>query len=157
MGHETARHESTPINRRRKPRAPDPRRVVATDPNAVIYAAKATGDPREPGPEERPPMFRGTLQPDITFVGFELTKRQAQGNATDPGWYFIIQEQPTEPRFGFDEPEDFGTQTHVSAIQAPPASVDLQGARWGENSAHMAIITRQQPVRIAIHATQMIP
>ncbi len=126
-------------------------------PNAVIYAAKATGDPREPGPEERPPMFRGTLQPDITFVGFELTKRQAQGNATDPGWYFIIQEQPTEPRFGFDEPEDFGTQTHVSAIQAPPASVDLQGARWGENSAHMAIITRQQPVRIAIHATQMIP
>jgi hypothetical protein len=75
----------------------------------------------------------------------------------DPGWFFIIQEQPTEPRFGFDHPEDFGARTHVSVALNPPASLELQGGEWRKNSAHMAVITRQQPVRIAIHATQMIP
>ena len=34
--------------------------------------------------------------PDIAFVGFELTAEQAKNN---PGWFFVLQEQPTEPRF----------------------------------------------------------
>lgn len=75
----------------------------------------------------------------------------------DAGWFFIIQEQPTEPRFGFDTDVDFGTRTHVTLTPAPPSGHTLPpGAIWGKNSAHMALSTRQQPVRIAIHATQMI-
>jgi hypothetical protein len=129
--------------------------LLSRYPNAVIYAAKAVGDPREPGSEEKYPIFRGTLQPDITFVGFNLTSEDA---TKDAGWFFIIQEQPTEPRFGFDKPEDFGARTHVSVTLPPPASLPIKPpAQWRKNSAHMAVITRQQPVRIAIHATQMIP
>ena len=33
---------------------------------------------------------------------------------------------------------------------------DMDHARWGKNSAHQAYITLQRPVRIAIHASQMI-
>jgi hypothetical protein len=129
--------------------------LLSRYPNAVIYAAKATGDPREPGPEEKYPIFRGTLQPDITFLGFDLTSEEA---TKDAGWFFIIQEQPTEPRFGFDKPEDFGARTYVSVALPPPASLTIEPpVEWRKNSAHMAIITRQQPVRVAIHATQMIP
>jgi hypothetical protein len=129
--------------------------LLSRYPNAVIYAAKATGNPREPGSEEKYPIFRGTLQPDITFLGFDLTSGEA---TKDAGWFFIIQEQPTEPRFGFDKPEDFGARTHVSVALPPPASLPIKPpVEWRKNSAHMAVITRQQPVRIAIHATQMIP
>lgn len=136
-------------------------------PNAVIYAAESKKDPngipvapRAPGPNEKYPIFRGTLQPDVTFIGFDLTETQATGdpaNPNDGGWFFIIQEQPTEPRFGFDTDVNFGTSTHVTLTPTPPAGHALPaGAVWRKNSAHMALITRQQPVRIAIHATQMI-
>jgi hypothetical protein len=136
-------------------------------PNAVIYAAEARRDPagapvmpRQPGPIEKHPIFRGTMLPDVTFLGFDLTEMQAKGNPANPndaGWFFIIQEQPTEPRFGFDTDVDFGEATHVSLTPSAPSGHALpSGAVWGKNSAHMALSTRQQPVRIAIHATQMI-
>ena len=142
--------------------------LLSRYPNAVIYATEAKKNPdgtqvtpREPGPTEKYPIFQGTLEPDITFLGFDLTSTEAKGttgNPSKPGWFFIIQEQPTEPHFGFDKPEDFGRRSHVSVAQPPPASLELPPrAVWGKNSAHMAVITRQQPVRIAIHATQMIP
>jgi len=131
--------------------------LLSRYPNAVIYAAKAVinAGKREPGPVELHPIFRGTLQPDVVFLGFNLTVTDAVAN---PGWFFIIQEQPTEPRFGFDVGTDFGARTHISMALPPPASVTLPpNAVWRRNAAHMAYITRQQPVRIAIHATQMIP
>jgi hypothetical protein len=131
-------------------------------PNAVIYAAEAVISPsgiREPGPVESYPVFRGKLRPDVTFVGFNLTDTKAVGSPpSDPGWFFVIQEQPTEPRFGLDVGTQSGTQTHLSVKAQPPASLPIpHGAVWGKNSAHMASITRQQSVRIAIHATNMIP
>ena len=34
---------------------------------------------------------------------------------------------------------------------------DVDKGKWGRNSAHQAYITLQRPVRIAIHANEMIP
>ncbi len=126
-------------------------------PSASVYAVPAVkeGNGRKPGPQtsELHPLFRGSLQPDVTFFGFSLDPDVATG---DPGWYLVIQQQPTEPRFGFDVEIDFGTATHV-AIDAPPAGHTLPaGTTWAFNSAHMAQIIRQQPVRVAIHATELI-
>jgi hypothetical protein len=85
-------------------------------PNTLVYAVKAKrgGEKRDLGTEEKHPIFRGTLKPDVTFFGFELTADEARGGTGylgDPGWFFVLQEQPTEPRFGFDiaEPPQFGT------------------------------------------------
>jgi hypothetical protein len=126
-------------------------------PTAVVYAVPAVpvGNGRQPGPIEQEihPLFRGSLQPDVTFFGFDLDADVATGN---PGWYFVIQQQPTEPRFGFDVEIDFGQATHVP-LTAPPAGHTLPpGTTWALNSAHMAQITRQQPVRVAIHASELI-
>ena len=132
--------------------------LLSRYPTAVIYAAEAilgSDGLREPGPNEKYPIFRGTLQPDVTLLGFDFSSTVARQN---PGWFFIIQEQPTEPRFGFDVEVSFAARTHVEVAPDPPAALQLPpGAVWRKNSAHMAYITRQQPVRIAIHASQMIP
>ena len=127
-------------------------------PGAIVYAVPAVkvGNGRRPGPQtgEVQPLFRGALQPDVTFFGFDLDPALATG---DPGWYFVIQQQPTEPRFGFDVEVDFGAATHVP-LGAPPAGHALPpGTTWAFNGAHMAQITRQQPVRVAIHAARADP
>ena len=130
--------------------------LLSRYPNAVIYAAEAAmlDGILQPGPNEKYPIFRGTLQSDITFLGFDLTEKQAEA---DPGWFFIIQEQPTEPRFGFDQKVDFGERKHLSVAKALPAAHTLPpGAVWPKNSAHVACATRRRPVRIAIRAIQMI-
>jgi hypothetical protein len=126
-------------------------------PSASVYAVPAVkqGNGRKPGPQtsELHPLFRGSLQPDVTFFGFDLDPDLATG---DPGWYFVIQQQPTEPRFGFDVEIGFGSATHVP-LAAPPAGHTLPpGTQWAFNSAHMAQIIRQQPVRVAIHASELI-
>src|SRR6185503_8136670 len=73
-------------------------------PNSVIYAVAAVSSGGPPDlstdpKDERHPLFRGTLKPDVTFLGFDLKRDDAVGN---PGWFFVIQQQPTEPRFGLD-------------------------------------------------------
>jgi len=156
-------------------------------PNSVIYAVKAVKptptsqlDLSRKKEDERHPLFRGTLKPDVTFLGFNLTDAEALGKPpNDPnGWFFVIQQQPTEPRFGLDvadfakpqppplntwndlswrhlvkNEQELNALTHASTKTTLPS---LQGMTWGKNSAHQAFITLQRPVRIAIHAKQMI-
>jgi hypothetical protein len=155
-------------------------------PHTVIYAKKAvmSGTRRVPGGTEKYPLFRGSLEPDVTFLGFDLSKNEALGDGADQGWFFVLQEQPTAPRFGLDKPDGFAdtidkaakwsdlTWGHVAANQSGfnnlthvPATGSLPdtsgisqppGVIWGKNSAHLAYATFQQPVRIAIHASDMI-
>jgi hypothetical protein len=155
-------------------------------PNAVIYAVKAVPKDgklelsTEPN-HERHPLFRGTLKPDVTFLGFHLTHPEALAG---DGWFFVIQQQPTEPSFGLDvanfekpPPELTAPETtwndlswwHLAnteeALQAlSHASIKTElptppteKATWGRHAAHQAYITLQRPVRIAIHASQMLP
>jgi hypothetical protein len=148
---------------------------------AIIYAAEAVwsadGTRRELGSEERYPLFRATRQPDITMLGFPLTEEEVRGadNPTEghPGWFFVLQQQPTEPRFGLDVPTTYGgVPEHWSDLSWGHLAADENGLKalvyvpidgllegktidsvpWGENSAHMAFITRQRPFRVAIHA-----
>ena len=45
-----------------------------------------------------------TLKPDVTFLGFTLSDLKHWANTAPAfGWFFVIQQQPTEPRFGMDE------------------------------------------------------
>ena len=60
-------------------------------------------------------MFRGSMQPDVTFFGFDLTVDQVVGTGVgdDHGYFIVIQEQPTEPRFGFDVGTPLNDGTHL--------------------------------------------
>jgi hypothetical protein len=69
----------------------------------------------------------------------------------------VIQEHPTEPRFGLDVGTDLGTASHlVIGANPPPGVVPPPECRWGANAAHMAGITRRLPVRAAIHASRLV-
>jgi hypothetical protein len=53
------------------------------------------------------PIYVATVEPDIYFFGFDLTVEQARGGAgvnsyDDPGWFFVLKEQPAETGFGLD-------------------------------------------------------
>ncbi|MDK2742064.1 MAG: hypothetical protein H8K03_09935 [Nitrospira sp.] len=151
-------------------------------PRAMVYAVEgiwsADGTRRELGTNELYPMFRATQAPDTTMLGFALTKSIVRGadnsqNSGHPGWFFVLQEQPTEPRFGLDVAKTFGgTPDHWSdlswgnlasseetfkqlvyvPIDGLLKNVVRDNILWGKNSAHMASITRQPPFRVAIHA-----
>jgi hypothetical protein len=163
-------------------------------PNTVIYAVPAILKDGKLAlstdtTKERHPLFRGTLKPDVTFLGFRLSDTEALGEPpNDPnGWFFVIQQQPTEPRFGMDEakfdkpekPPKPQTWNDLSWRHLAPTEADLKklshatvsaltkqfpgieqekidNAKWGKNSAHQAYITLQRPVRIAIHARDII-
>ncbi len=85
--------------------------VLKRYPNTSIYAVRATrgADGKLAlGTTESHPVFGGALDPDLSFFGFELTAAQVrggQGQRGDPGWFFVLQQQPTEPRFGLDVPD----------------------------------------------------
>jgi hypothetical protein len=56
----------------------------------------------------RTPLYMAKIEPDITFLGFDLTVAAARGGTGErrrdpPGWFFVMKERPGEPRFGFDE------------------------------------------------------
>ncbi|WP_419695427.1 hypothetical protein ACN2CC_02170 [Mesorhizobium muleiense] len=56
----------------------------------------------------RTALYEAKVDPDIYFLGFDLTATDAKGppapagGEDDPGWFFIIKERPGEPRFGLD-------------------------------------------------------
>lgn len=92
-------------------------------PNAVIYAHKAKWrtkdgeiDPTrerlpdtdgDPADVIKTPLYEARVDPDIFFLGFDLTAKEAKGGSgrgsdTATGWFFVIKERPGEPRFGLD-------------------------------------------------------
>jgi hypothetical protein len=127
-------------------------------PNAIIYLTPAvTGTSTTPPPDIFP-IFNGSMEPDVIFVGFPITPAAAVGSSTDPGYFVVIQEHPTEPRFGVDVAvtNALKGKSHLPIGTQAPAGVPLKGCTWGKNSAHMAEITRRLPVRITIHASQLV-
>ncbi|MFL5335848.1 MAG: hypothetical protein ACJ8H8_22370, partial [Geminicoccaceae bacterium] len=121
-------HENKPLPTGAEPGDPRLVLVIRGDllkryPTAIIYAQKAkwVEDPDDPFPPRRKirvldqndpdtnlqePIFKAEVLPDLRFLGFNLTIPQAKGSTEpqndDPGWFFVIQERPGEPRFGLD-------------------------------------------------------
>lgn len=98
-------------------------------PNTMIYAQRAVwpmkngqidlSQPRSlaeltpaqelqpPRDKIRSPLYEAKADPDITFIGFDLTIPEAKGGSgqnpgDDPGWFFVIKQRPGEPRFGLE-------------------------------------------------------
>jgi hypothetical protein len=174
-------------------------------PRAMIYALKAQWEQDANGKKvrrpvaihnnagldhadypEQYPIFQGALPPDITFLGFSLASTALVGDDTDAGYFFVLQQQPTEPRYGLDETRQPGAASwddlsweDVSTSQGGyirlsdgltgwPARTDdpfLQPQNppdptvfWFDNanSAHLAFVTMQEPLRVMIHASDLI-
>lgn len=165
-------------------------------PTAVIYAQQAKWDTEEGrqvrvlaegNPEQfiKTPIFHADIEPDVRFLGFDLTESVVKGNpdplANNPGWFFVIQERPGEPRFGLDNLNEESPDTpknwnqlawehlaqsetlgcvdfdvHVPDDSEITAEPDRE-FKWGRNAADMAYILYQVPVMVAFHAADMLP
>jgi hypothetical protein len=190
-------------------------------PTAVIYARRAAWrtspdgsidktQPRDmeeltaaeeaapPVSKLRTPLYEAKVEPDIYFFGFDLTVLEAKGESADapddPGWFFVIEERPGEPRFGFDIDQDGapGGAKHLwndvswtdvgvadgeilpalpqpgIILTAPPAGSPPEDVRqhqedvqikWDDqvSAAELTYILYQVPVRVAVHASEMLP
>jgi hypothetical protein len=170
--------------------------LLARYPNLLVYAAKAklrssAGNVTEPGDREpddtneKQPLFAGTLKPDVSFFAFDIPEADVKANAAkkDAGWYFVLQEQPSETRFNFntevaatvaswadlawndlknaptdgyidlDENEPTAARRPAAAAGAPTWPTSTNSA----TAADMAMIALQLQVRIAVHGSDMVP
>jgi hypothetical protein len=147
-------------------------------PNTIIYAVQAVNGGL--GTAEKHPIHRGAAGDDAVFLIFDLTEKQARGGPAPAGdggagWFFVMQEQATEARFGLDPIatvtppavwSDLGWE-HVKVTGGGYLNVAASGAAlsgvkqpaglaWGFNAAHMAEIALQRPFRIAMHARRLL-
>jgi hypothetical protein len=80
---------------------------------APLSAAQEANPPRD---LVKTPLYEAKVDPDIYFLGFDLTAEKARGGQVvdgeeDPGWFFVIKERPGEPRFGLDLAQDGPQET----------------------------------------------
>ncbi len=162
-------------------------------PNLVVYAARAkwnaNGSRDIDDTNEQQPAFQGRLSAGVGFWGFDLTVSVVRGGikpGDDPGWFFILQEAPTEPRLGLEPAGTFGASPTdwpdlpwsalapdattlaniayidlTAALPSTGAVVDALHAAWhvadGARASDLAYITYRVPVRVAVHGSTMIP
>lgn len=130
-------------------------------PNAIIFAAPAVDSGGSRKPDLDParaayPAFKGSLDPDVSFFGFDLAPEKISGSDGGKGYFLIIQEHPSEPRFGLDEDLPTIGTSHLLIGSGPPAGHDAGSHQWGRNAAQMAGAVRQLPVMVAVHASRFV-
>ena len=130
------------------------------------------------------PVFAGPLPPDLVYVGFDIPiVDPVQAQAEVARWCFVLEEQMTEPRFGFDEP-DSGRATaaegkkgwkDVNWNQVLPPGLERPFLRLGHlvapfakpawltalpGAAHSALVAQallQRPFRAYYIGTDLLP
>lgn len=132
------------------------------------------------------PRFQMELTEDMrayVFTSSEIDQEKLMRTEGPNQWYFIFQESPTGPRFGFDNPPDPPKESSPAdpAKEPPPvkswndltwAHVHLDrkyfvsvssglekvpgDARWNHTAAEMARITLQKPFQMIFHAHMLI-
>lgn len=142
-------------------------------PTAHVYAVPGLMQTRSDGSLQRipnpdssrelHPLFRGTMAPDLSYFGFGLSPDQVHSGPDNPGYYFVLQQHPTQPRFGL-EVDSQGTSASWKCFLSGFATVAAQSAPakslppgWGSDAATMASMTYRNPVQVAIHADLILP
>lgn len=133
------------------------------------------------------PLFAGDLPPETNFFGFPFTEEDARSGGGDLGLYFVLEQRVSEARFGMDVPSlASGSPTQPTVwtgsdeaanladwadlnwgLTAADSYIDEHAPKqealpagqpnWNTSAATIAWITVQRPIRLAIHADQMLP
>jgi hypothetical protein len=106
-------------------------------PGTLVYAQRAAVSSGVLGlaadEQQRRPVFTARIAPDVALFGFALTEAEARGDlgAGIPGWFFVFEEQPGDPRFGLDTGASAAPSTwddlaweHLVSAPAPVTSID---------------------------------
>lgn len=138
-------------------------------------------------PDSDPPMnstykidsiMRARIGTDILCVGFPFSMGMVQGANRDGEYYFVLQENQDLPRFGLD----VASKRMESAPGCQSLDIDINELSWSDvtldaagyiakfqlslfgtngspktTSATIARSTYQLPIRVAIHASELLP
>ncbi len=122
---------------------------------------------------------------DVETVRGNFDPDNPENPNADQGWFFALREHPGEPRFGLDEPLKLETadkwkelswanvagsleavnEMHYIDLSRALASTSISGEpvviQWeaskGANSATLAYIMLQDPYKMYVHASEMLP
>jgi hypothetical protein len=109
-------------------------------PDMVVYAVKGTrAAPGSTVERAGRPVFAGRLSPDLHFVGFDMTAAQLAADH----WWFVLEQQLTAPRFGFD-------------LDAVPAGEHVDVATLPPTADRVASALLQLPIRVALHRDRIL-
>lgn len=145
-------------------------------PSAVVSAVQAEwntdGRTRRLGSVRRWPIFRGEIGADVTFFGFDVDDPRGLDDpaAGRPGWYFVIEEHATEPRFGLEpdasaSPDGSWNDLSWNDVTldrgylnpgAAPATPVREGVTWGQSASAMAFVLMRRPARVALHGRALL-
>ena len=80
-------------------------------PGTIVFAAPDREGRADFDAAPKLPVFEGRLGAEYRFLGFDMSEKEAR----DAPWWFVFAEQPSEPRFGLDLPEEAwgGAQTYI--------------------------------------------
>jgi hypothetical protein len=151
-----------------------PSLTIATLPAA--WNANESRSPMADAAGLRPPAFRGRIGEDVLYAGFAgLTAEAAVGSPVKsddaPGLFFLLAENPGDPRFGLDP--DGGTTPPTRAtlswsqltlaadavyatLPTFPVVTDAHFNPASATAATMANLVRQRPFRAFIHASLLV-
>jgi hypothetical protein len=117
--------------------------LIQKYPNVIVYAVPARIDTSTGrlvlSDDEVHPVFYGTIAPDVAFYGFDIAVDTVR---TTPGYFFVLQEHPTEPKF---------------QIASPPGTMVSPPGGAGTTSGQVASAIFHDPFRIAIHGSVLLP
>jgi hypothetical protein len=148
--------------------------LVRRYPGVIAHAVReagtdpATGIPLFEEGEGAPVLFRVHLAPNILLVAFDLVPDTVK--QPGPAWWFLLSENPTEPRFGLDDvaaaggdPRDNLTWAQLLGgapagrfLSASTPNLAVDGVTWGRDAAGVAHLLFQLPARAAFLGTRML-
>jgi hypothetical protein len=135
-------------------------------PNTVVFMQPAIRQTNGRVPDEtkpiKLPVAAARLAEDIFFLGFDVPKEEAIGNAEQAGWYVGLQERPGDTHFGLDEPPASNSPTDPNwenADTLPGQCLDLEKPKplfaGLSHAADVAVLFYQQPFMMLVHAAKM--
>lgn len=158
--------------------------ILRKYPNTEIFMTRAAWDDKEAGshkleldandqsqwvndsPNLRRPLFSARIEPDYTFLGFNLGIQEVRGNTETPGWFFVMKERAGDTHFGLDlnfEPnsndpswEQLTDVNENQCIQIESAQFNAL-PRSGKRADQVASMLYQKPFMLFVHASRLLP
>ena len=155
--------------------------LVRRYPSVLVAAVPAAWDSQgNRAPVQNPPTmvlpaFRGRIGADVLYAGFSqpsLTDAIGTQTPTGPaGWFFLLSENPGDPRFGLDPGVGSAPPTRATLswghLSPPPTTpyapigsfpnvADAGFSAATATAANVATLVRQRPFRAFLHASLLI-
>jgi hypothetical protein len=154
--------------------------LVRRYPSVLVAAVPAEWKDGHRSPVQNPPRmvlpaFRGRIGADVLYAGFsQPSLTDAIGTTTSAGpagWFFLLSENPGDPRFGLDPGVGGTAPTRATLswghLSPPPATPyapigsfpnvpDAGFTAANATAASVASLVRQRPFRAFLHASLLI-